>query len=258
MLASGLIIDWWDIYRHALRIQHRLDCFRNIEYAFAVRHLKMSSDKVHVEVGAADSPIPSLLAFRYRPHVICSDLFPETMEPQKRYLRMLDLPEDRIELQRQDMTQMTFADNSIDSVGAVSCVEHIPGEGDRAAMKEIHRVLKPGGTCVVTVPALWVMSESESTYYYDAYERRYDPFSLYDRLVPEGMGVQEILYMTCPKYQFFSELCGQVGNPLDLWMQSGWHDRYPDLSIVPSMFFIHMQPKPDEGIFGACMMMKKI
>lgn len=258
MLASGLIVDWWDIYRHALRIQLRLDCFRNIEYAFAVRHLKLSPESLHLEVGAADSPIPCYLAFKYRPRVICSDLFPETMEPQKRYLRMLDLPEDRIELQRQDMTRMTYADHTFDSVGAVSCVEHIPGEADRAAMKEICRVLKPGGICVVTVPASWVMCESDSTFYYDAFERRYDPFSLYDRLVPEGMTVDELLYMTTPKNEFFKDLCAETGNPLDIWLRKGWHHKYPDLSIFPSLFFIHMQPRPDESIFGACLKMRKI
>jgi hypothetical protein len=50
-----------------------------------------------------------------------------------------------------DATAMPFADASFDVVIASEVLEHIPA--DQAAMGEITRVLAPGGTAAVTVPA---------------------------------------------------------------------------------------------------------
>jgi SAM-dependent methyltransferase len=50
-----------------------------------------------------------------------------------------------------DGTRLPFANGSFDKVIAAEVLEHIPD--DAAAMAELHRVLKPGGTLAVTVPA---------------------------------------------------------------------------------------------------------
>jgi SAM-dependent methyltransferase len=50
-----------------------------------------------------------------------------------------------------DATAMPFADGSFDVVIAAEVLEHIPA--DQAALREIARVLAPGGTVAVTVPA---------------------------------------------------------------------------------------------------------
>ncbi|MEY2421332.1 MAG: hypothetical protein QOI95_1399 [Acidimicrobiaceae bacterium] len=50
-----------------------------------------------------------------------------------------------------DATRLPFPDNSFDHVIAAEVLEHIPA--DKAAMAELARVLKPGGTIAVTVPA---------------------------------------------------------------------------------------------------------
>ena len=50
-----------------------------------------------------------------------------------------------------DATAMPFADGSFDVVIASEVLEHIPA--DQAALREITRVLAPGGTVAVTVPA---------------------------------------------------------------------------------------------------------
>jgi SAM-dependent methyltransferase len=48
--------------------------------------------------------------------------------------------------------RIPFADNSLDAVTALDVLEHV--EDDRGSAAELARVLRPGGVCVVTVPAL--------------------------------------------------------------------------------------------------------
>jgi SAM-dependent methyltransferase len=62
-----------------------------------------------------------------------------------------------------DATAMPFDDESFDVVIASEVMEHIPA--DQAAMREVARVLRPGGVAAVTVPAwlperiCWLLSD---------------------------------------------------------------------------------------------------
>lgn len=49
-----------------------------------------------------------------------------------------------------DITRMAVADNTFDAVLCSHVLEHIPD--DRAAMKELHRILKPNGWAILQVP----------------------------------------------------------------------------------------------------------
>jgi SAM-dependent methyltransferase len=66
-----------------------------------------------------------------------------------------------------DALHMPFEDASFDRVIAAEVLEHIPE--DMTAMREIHRVLKPGGQAAITVPAFlperinWALDEDYHT-----------------------------------------------------------------------------------------------
>lgn len=49
-----------------------------------------------------------------------------------------------------DARALPYADESFDAVVCVSVVEHVPGDGDAAAMREMRRVLRPGGVLHLT------------------------------------------------------------------------------------------------------------
>lgn len=49
--------------------------------------------------------------------------------------------------------KLPFDDASFDTVTMLAVLEHI--EHEQAILKEIHRVLKPGGKLVLTVPSVW-------------------------------------------------------------------------------------------------------
>jgi SAM-dependent methyltransferase len=62
-----------------------------------------------------------------------------------------------------DATRLPFTDGAFDRIIAAEVLEHIPHDGD--ALGELARVLRPGGTMAVTVPAYlpervcWALSE---------------------------------------------------------------------------------------------------
>jgi SAM-dependent methyltransferase len=53
----------------------------------------------------------------------------------------------------EDLRQLTFPDESFDLVISSDILEHVRGPMD--AFSELHRVLRPGGTHVFTVPMIW-------------------------------------------------------------------------------------------------------
>ena len=87
--------------------------------------------------------LPSLLQREGRGRWTAADLFATEVE----MWRAVD-PDLRLEIQ--DATKLGYPDASFDHVLCVSVVEHIPGDGDSAAMAEFWRVLRPGGVLHMT------------------------------------------------------------------------------------------------------------
>ncbi len=73
---------------------------------------------------------------------------------------------DRVSFEVQDITKLTFDDNSFDMVICCEVLEHVPGP--RVGMAELSRVLKPGGHAVLSVPnePLWRVLNMARGYYW--------------------------------------------------------------------------------------------
>lgn len=74
-------------------------------------------------------------------------------------------------LSRADATALPFADHSFDLVTAFDLIEHVAD--DRALVQEVHRVLRPGGMLLATVPAhpmLW-SGHDVSLHHHRRYQR---------------------------------------------------------------------------------------
>ncbi len=75
----------------------------------------------------------------------------------------VDFAEEQIRLARQmvpqarflcqDMTQLTFADNSFDAVCSYYAIIHIPRQEHRALLEDFHRMLKPSGWVLLCLGA---------------------------------------------------------------------------------------------------------
>lgn len=58
--------------------------------------------------------------------------------------------DDKVKLIKADATDLPFKDKSFDRIICSEVLEHIPD--DQKAISEMHRVLKPGGIVIITVP----------------------------------------------------------------------------------------------------------
>lgn len=91
-----------------------------------------------------------------------------------------------------DAMKLPFAAASYDAVLALDAFEHF--DDDLAAMREIWRVLRPGGVLVATVPAfmsLW--SPHDDAYHH---KRRYRRAQFRERLQAAGFDVERVSYTT--------------------------------------------------------------
>ena len=85
---------------------------------------------------------------------------------------------------------LPFADASYDLVALFDCLEHIPDEG--RALREIHRVVKPGGHVFFSVPAYeWLWSNNDDIAHH---QRRYTKTRLVRALRDAGFEVRRASY----------------------------------------------------------------
>jgi SAM-dependent methyltransferase len=86
---------------------------------------------------------------------VATDILPDAVDSSRRYARAQGLEgrgAGRVHSELQDGRALTYPAASFDAAFAVSVVEHIPGDGDSIALRELLRVVRPGGLVIVTVP----------------------------------------------------------------------------------------------------------
>jgi len=100
-------------------------------------------------------PIDEIHFVRHVRRWVAVDVHPDVVRMADRIARE-ELPANlyaRLAFQVEDATRLSFPDGSFDVAVSYSTIEHIPGADERrAALREMTRVLRPGGHMVVTVP----------------------------------------------------------------------------------------------------------
>ncbi len=88
---------------------------------------------------------------------------------------------------------LPFASESFQVAFALDVLEHLPDE--RPALRELYRVLKLGGSLIITVPAYrWLWSKHDVAL---AHYRRYTARALQARLGEAGFQVRKLSYSLC-------------------------------------------------------------
>lgn len=96
------------------------------------------------------------------------------------------------DLARAALPHLPFVDSSFDSVSAFDVLYHRRVEDDRAALKEIARVLKPRGHLVITDSAIEFLRSSHDEALHAA--RRYTTREMREKLIEAGFSVKRISY----------------------------------------------------------------
>ncbi|MDI6743447.1 MAG: class I SAM-dependent methyltransferase [Smithella sp.] len=96
---------------------------------------------LHLDIGSGTGELVRLFKTRLKTRSFCCDYSNELMKLPGQPVDMVDLNVDK---------KLPYQDNMFDIVTATEVVEHL--EDFRAILREIYRVLKPGGICVLTTP----------------------------------------------------------------------------------------------------------
>jgi SAM-dependent methyltransferase len=172
--------------------------WRSVEFAYVWRQLALGSGARILDLGSPKD-LATMLAKHRGYEVVATDILPEAIDLSERYARAQRLHGQGpglVSSEVQDGRALTYEDGSFDAAYSVSVLEHIPDGGDSAAIRELVRVVRPGGLVVVTVPFDRLYREtfvdgpvyerkpvaSERVFF----ERHYDRPSLAARLLDTG------------------------------------------------------------------------
>jgi SAM-dependent methyltransferase len=173
--------------------------WRSAEFGYAWRQLTAPPGARVFDLGSPKD-LAAMLARHRGYEVVATDILPEAIDSSRRYARAQGLDGQgagRVQSEVQDGRALEYADASFDAAFSISVLEHIPGNGDSIAVRELIRIVRPGGVVVVTVPFDRQYREtfvqgpvyertpiaSEPVFF----ERHYDRETLVPRLVPSDV-----------------------------------------------------------------------
>ncbi len=194
---------------------------RCAELSWIVRHLEPRFHKQlrYLDIGTGESPLPTFLYAHTRWDITCVDKCP-WVQKQNEFLKKIDAgeaPAKRFHVVEQDLLKANFPAGSFDVITSVSVIEHFEGGSDSAAMKAAGRLLRPGGTLVLTT----LMNDSHFTEFYLKqpvygeefagkpvfYQRHYDLKTVRERIVePSGLQEEERIYFGDYGFQCFEKV----------------------------------------------------
>lgn len=205
-----------------------IDYQRCLEYPVAYNQLKLNSEVTTLlDIGTGKHSIfPLYVSYRFPElNTKITDLGSYVFKQLYRIKKVKELnanyQNSKLIIEKQDATQLTYEANTFDRVSAISAIEHIPDDGDGASIKEMHRVLKPGGRAVVTVPYTHNGYEAryrQKTTYTTEYEGEpiffshyYDEKALNERLIDNsGLELESIIYLGEKDFPYFDFWCTKV------------------------------------------------
>ncbi|WP_286265397.1 class I SAM-dependent methyltransferase [Thalassotalea atypica] len=110
-------------------------------YELALQHLNPSMKSL--DIACADGYGVRIMAKHLR-EAHGADLDPESVDFAKK-----NCPQSNTSYFVEDITKMSFEDNTYDAVTSFETLEHVP---DHACLAEVKRILKPGGIFVLSTP----------------------------------------------------------------------------------------------------------
>jgi SAM-dependent methyltransferase len=151
---AGLSSLWKEPVLGLKRLALPVSYWRTAEFAYVWKHLSCPPGAHILDLGSPKD-LAMFLARQRGYRVSATDVLPEAIALSKRYARAQGLDGDRsgkVRSEVQDGRALSYPDDLFDAAFSVSVLEHIPDRGDSDAIRELIRVVKPGGVVIVTVP----------------------------------------------------------------------------------------------------------
>ncbi len=184
------------------RIIIPMDIARYFEIPATFQHINPKVDESILDISS-----PKLLSFyiseRYKSNVYATDVWNKEILEWKNIKNNLgnSTLSKRLKLLTVDGTKLPFRNNFFDKIYSISVIEHIESHGDTICIKEMCRVLKPGGKIVITTPfgkeykEIWVKRDAYGNKYDGDkpvfLSRIYSPKTLKERLlIPTGLKLE--------------------------------------------------------------------
>lgn len=174
---------------------------RYIEAPYAINAMELKKNDSVLDI-SSPKHVALFVKALYSNNLTSIDIMPDFIEIYKRYESDIGLKD--ISWEVQDARKLNYENASFDKVYSISVLEHIPDDGDMLTVREIGRILRPGGICSITVP----FSTTFKTIYKNSavYEREfkdepvffsrlYDEQAISNRLViPSGLQEADRIY----------------------------------------------------------------
>jgi SAM-dependent methyltransferase len=122
-------------------------------------------------------------------------------------------------------TELPFADDSFDVVASFDVIYGLQDDDERAALREMFRVLRPGGHLVINVAAMDILRGNHSILGGEV--RRYTRAGLFDRLTRTGFEVRRLSYTNAAIFPL-------VAGVRLLQRVSGHHESQREIAIPPA------------------------
>jgi predicted SAM-dependent methyltransferase len=131
---------------------------RYFEFPFC--HQAINWEKVTNYLDVSSPRLFFLFLLDRYPHLSVNVINPDKsdLNETREIIEMLGFKK-RVVLENQNALQLDYPDQHFDVVTSISVLEHIPSDGDQEAIKELWRVLKPGGKLIITVPCMKIYQE---------------------------------------------------------------------------------------------------
>jgi ubiquinone/menaquinone biosynthesis C-methylase UbiE len=210
--------------------------WRCIENIVVFNDLQIKKTDKVLDIGS-----PKILSLFIAKHigatVYATDVFDYFLEYCKSFADVLGVLDKNYFTHIEDGTKLKFKKNFFDKIFSVSVIEHIPRNGDTKAIKEMSRVLKPGGKLAITIPCgTQFVSEYRpgKKFYYSVegkvskkvfYQRIYSEKEIFKRIIaPSGLNLLKINY--------FGERIKPFGKPLFKFFPVWTGPLHPFLSFI--------------------------
>jgi SAM-dependent methyltransferase len=194
--AEPVDVNWSPELEHLHEEASRTHFIDVLTRSVAIRTLEpetLGRHPVIVDLGCSTGHLLSELEER------CPDAFLVGVDAVARGLASAHAAVPRAALVHASVTDVPFGESTVDGVLALNLLEHIPDEG--AVLRELKRVLRPGGRCVIVVPANPRLYDA-----YDAYlehERRYARGEVARKAAESGLSARSRAYVGSLVYPGF-------------------------------------------------------